>query len=309
MKLTNDEKNAIIKMHLDGYSNRQIARDILGRESRKSTVGDFLRTPNEDADIKNKAKILFIDIETSPSLAMVWKRYDVNISQDQVIAESFILTYSAKWLYDDNVMFGALSFEEVREENDKRIVGEIHDLLDRADLVVGHNGRDFDIKIINTRMIFHGFTPPSPFRIMDTLLIARKFFKFPSNKLSSLCEYLGLDTKLETGGFKLWRGYMFGDEESMQKMIEYNIQDSVILEQLYIKLRPWDKSHPNLQVFNTESFDILCPCCASDDVSKTDKLFTTNVSLFETYQCNSCGKWFRGRVNILLNRENIKPSI
>lgn len=308
MKLTRDEKDAIKDLHLKGYSVREIARDILGRESRKSTVTDYLRNL-KDKTPTNKAKILLFDLETSPSLAMVWKRFDVNISQDQVLSESFILTYSAKWLDDESVMFGALTFDEVKEENDQRLVRELYDLLDRADLVIGHNVNQFDVKVVNTRMIFHGFNPPSPYRTIDTLQMARSKFKFPSNKLGSLCEYLGLETKVETGGFKLWRGYMFGDKESIEKMIEYNINDTIILEQLYLKLRAWGKTHPNLQVFNNESFDILCPCCASDDIDKTDKLFTTNLSAFETYQCNSCGKWFRGRTNMLLNRETIKAGI
>lgn len=308
MKLTNEEKDAIKKLHLDGYSEREIAKEILGRESRRSTVNDYLRDLKNNL-IKNNTKILLIDIETSPSVFMGWGRFDVNVSQDQVLSESFILTYSAKWLYDESVMFGAISYEEVKEENDYRLVGELHDLLDKADIVIGHNVNRFDIKVINTRMVLHGFNPPSPYRTIDTLQMARANFKFPSNKLGSLCEYLGLETKVETGGFKLWRGYMLGDEESKQKMIEYNIQDTIILEQVYLKLRAWSRTHPNLQIYNNDIFDIICPCCESDDIKKTNKLFTTNLSAFETYQCNFCGKWFRGRNNMLLNREIIKSGI
>jgi DNA polymerase III epsilon subunit-like protein len=62
--------------------------------------------------------------------------------------------------------------------------------MDEADLICAHNGDAFDIKKINSRLIVNGFKPPSPFKTIDTLKIARRVFKFDSNKLDNIGRYL-----------------------------------------------------------------------------------------------------------------------
>jgi DNA polymerase elongation subunit (family B) len=286
----------------NGFSSREIAKEIFGDKiKRKSTINDFLYRTKIEPN-KSYSKILFLDIETAPSSGFYFgNRYEINISQDQVISESFILTYSVKYLGSDRIIYGALNYSEVKAENDFRIVSELYDLLNDADIIVAHNGKQFDIKVINARLIFNGFPPPTPYKVVDTLLIARRAFKFPSNKLDSLCHYLGLDVKKDTGGFKLWKGYMHGDTGSMDKMVEYNHQDVFILEQVYFKLRAWDTTHPNLNIYKNDGVDV-CPCCGAEEYKETGKRSHTNVCSYETFRCTSCGKIFKKRKNVLENR-------
>ena len=301
-RLTNEEKKKIFELSENGFSSREIAKEIFGDKiKRKSTINDFLYRTKIEPN-KSYSKILFLDIETAPSSGFYFgNRYEINISQDQVISESFILTYSVKYLGSDRIIYGALNYSEVKAENDFRIVSELYDLLNDADIIVAHNGKQFDIKVINARLIFNGFPPPTPYKVVDTLLIARRAFKFPSNKLDFICPYLNLDHKIHTEGFKLWKGYMQGDVESMEKMIEYNHQDVMILEQLYMKLRAWDTTHPNLNIYKNDGVAV-CPCCGSEEYVDTGKRSHTNVSSYETFRCSSCGKIFKKRKNVLENR-------
>lgn len=296
-KLTIEEQKQILALHEQGLSTRQIAKEIFGdKKTRKSTIYDFLVARNEKT--RTNPKILFLDIETAPSSGFYFgNRYEINISQEQVISESFILTYSAKYLGNENVIFGYLEYDDVKEENDFSLVEELYDLLNAADIVVAHNGKSFDMKVINTRLIYHGFPPPTPYKVIDTYLIAKRVFKFPSNKLDSLCQYMNLPTKISHDGFKMWKGYMHGETEAIAKMIEYNINDSIILEQLYLKLRAWDTQHPNLNVY-VENV-CVCPCCGSDKFAITEKNYYTSVAAYETYRCDVCGKIFKSRKNIL----------
>jgi len=309
-RLTETEKLKISQLNQKGLSSRQIAKRVFGSATRKSTINDFLKSLNkpEPLNILSKAKILIIDIETSPSLGYFWKRWKTNIYQEQVVSESHILTYSAKWLGDDNIIFGFLEEKEVKKENDERLVKELYSLLDSADLVIAHNAYGFDIPFINARLAYHNMTPPSPYRIIDTLRIARNNFKFPSNALDSLCKYLGIEGKTDNNGFATWRGFLNYDEECVKTMIDYNCNDVIILENLYLKLRAFDKSHPNIQVYSEINLNITCPCCGSEDVDKTDKLFYTSVSAFPTFVCLNCGKRFRERRNVL-DRENLIQGI
>lgn len=297
MKLTTEQQQKILEYKKYGYSSRDIALIVLGKKSRKSTVNDFLASQKQNV-IKPSPKILVFDIETSPSLAYVWGRYDQNVSQEQVISETFILSYAAKWLNQDGIMFGMLTGDEIEQENDLRIVKELRQLLDEADIVITHNGIKFDSKVVNTRMVFHGLFPPSPYKHIDTLVIAKSKFRFPSNRLGDLCKYLKIETKLETGGFSLWRNVLNKNEAAMEKMLQYNIRDCIILENVYIVLRAWHSTHPNLQVYSTNS-DTVCPCCMSDDITKTDQKVFTNIQGYELYVCEKCGKYFRSRKNII----------
>ena len=79
-------------------------------------------------------------------------------------------------------------------------------------------GDEFDIKKANARFIYHGLKPTKFYLSIDTKKVAKKYFKFDSNSLSSLGEYLGLGEKVDTGGYSLWKGCLLGDPASWKKM-------------------------------------------------------------------------------------------
>lgn len=296
MKLSPTEQEQIVTLFEQGYSSRTIAREVLGRETKKSTVNDFLRSRQLKTPLEasKTLKTLLLDIETSPCISYHWKRWKENIGQDQAISESFILTYAAKWLHDDAILFGNLDSNEVRQESDYRLVKELHALLEEADIIIAHNGYKFDLPVINTRIVYHRLPPPCPYRIVDTYRIAKALFRFPSNSLDALAAYLGVGRKTKTGGFMLWRNYMQGDEEAITTMIEYNIDDVELLEGVYLLLRSWDKKHPNVM----PEHDHCCPACGSSNVAQLHHFVYTTNSKFVVYHCRQCQKKFRSKTRI-----------
>lgn len=294
-KLTRKQKEEIDQLKSKGLSSRSIAKKVLGRSSRKSTVTDYLKT-KEQYEVPKDVKILLFDLETAPAISYFWgKRYDINVGQEQIISESFILSYSVKWLDNENIISGSLNYEEVKSEDDSRLCKELFELLNQSDIVIAHNGKNFDVPLLNARLIYNGFNPPLPFRIVDTLLTARRHFRFPSNKLNDLAIYLDVGEKVDTGGFSLWRDYLHGSEEARDNMVAYNIHDVVLLEGVYLKLRAWDSTHPNINNYIEEN---CCPVCGSEDFEATGKLYRTNVSQYYTYRCEKCGRIFRNRKRI-----------
>jgi hypothetical protein len=135
-------------------------------------------------------------------------------------------------------------------------------------------------------MIIHGFDPPSPYKEVDTLKLARKHFAFTSNRLGDLCNTLGIGTKEETGGFKTWKGCLNGDEKAWATMKKYNKHDVVILEELYLKLRPWATTMPNLATMAGRPD--ACPKCGSQAGMMIRGYRHTAVSRKVTLQCKSC---------------------
>lgn len=247
------------------------------------------------------ARVLLLDIETAPIDAAVWKIWQENVGLEQIGADWYILSFSAKWLGDKKAK--VMYFDSAGrpdKENDQHLLGKLWDLLDAADIAVAHNGRRFDLRKINTRFIINGFPPPSPYVIVDTLEIAKRHFAFTSNKLQFLSETLCASKKRLHGqfpGYLLWKECLRDNPKAWAEMRRYNIQDVVTLEELYLLLRPWMVGHPNVGNIGGDAKRITCPKCGSTHVHKRGSYYT-QVGVYQRYRCASCGGWSRGREQI-----------
>lgn len=238
------------------------------------------------------AKILILDIETAPNVAYVWRFFKENISAKQVKENSYIMSFAAKWLGDDEI-----TYVENRTGDESQLLGILYGLLDMADFVVAHNGARFDLPKIKGRGLVGGLTPPAPYKIIDTCQIARREFGFESNSLEYLCEILDLPRKLshkKFPGFELWLQCLKQNDEAWEEMREYNIHDVECLEALYEKIKSYDSRHPNVAVLADNPNGISCPKCGSED-SHRRGFYYTNVGKYQRYRCNSCGGWHRTR--------------
>jgi DNA polymerase elongation subunit (family B) len=230
-------------------------------------------------------KILHLDIESSPNTAHVWGLWQQNVSINQLMESSYVLCYAAKWQDEEDIYF-----DSVHQSKPKAMLKGIHGLLDSADAVVHYNGTKFDIPTLNKEFILHGFNPPSPYKQIDLLRVVRSNFRFPSNKLDYVAQRLNLGKKHEHEGHELWVKCMNGDKDAWKRMEDYNIQDVVLLEQLYHKLLPWIKNHPNQNLF---SDSVGCPTCGSHHLQKRGTAIST-TGTYQRYQCKSCGSWSQG---------------
>lgn len=319
--LDHKAKNRILDLSAKGYSNRSIAQKMnIG----KSTIGDFLSKNshkewwmNEAALNKNPEtseppfKMLFHDIETAPTEAYVWGRFKQNIGHNQVIQEGYALTWSAQWFGQDDIMWDSIHTQEdweesIPTEDDFEICKTLWSLYDEADIIVAHNA-NFDIKTMNSRFVYWGLKPPSPYKVIDTLKIARQKFRFPSNRLDALADFLSVGRKQDTGGFDLWRGCKNGDKASFEKMLKYNINDVDLLRKVYMKLRAWDDKHPNLSNYYEDS-DKRCVVCGGNSLIPTKQKVHTGVSSFPALLCVDCGHWSRGRENVK-SKEKMKNTL
>lgn len=240
-----------------------------------------------------KAKIVFLDVETAPSLGFCWGKYDQTIIDFK--SDWYMLSFAYKWSGDKTKIKGLIDYPGFKRnvEDDKKLMQDLWKILDEADIVIGHNGDKFDIKKANTRFILHGLPPPSPYKTVDTLKIARKFFKFDSNKLDDLARYLGLGRKLAHTGFHLWRGCMTGDAKSWKMMKQYNGHDVDLLEKIYFLMRAWASNHPNVNQDNKG----FCPKCGSENIQRRGFSFTL-LRRKQRYRCMDCTGWYEGSATL-----------
>lgn len=236
-----------------------------------------------------KAKILFLDIETAPIEAFVWGLFDQNVGLDMIITDWSILSWCAKWLGSKDVYY-----QDVRNEkhvrNDKNILKGIWKLLNEADIIITQNGRSFDEKKLNTRFLLNGMQPPSKFKHLDTLQIAKSKFAFTSNKLEYMSKTVNvvfkkLDHK-DFPGFKLWKECLAGNKKAWKDMEAYNKHDVLALEELYLKFQPWDNA-VNFSVYDEDDTTLRCNCGAADYVK--DGHNYTATGKFQRYRCKKCG--------------------
>ena len=239
-----------------------------------------------------KANILIFDIETAPLKAYIWSRWKQNIYLDQTISEWFMICWSAKWLDSEEVFSECLTPDEIKEEKDNRIVKQLWSLIDQADIVIAHNGKRFDVPKINSRFIMAGLPPTSTYIQIDTKEVAVKQFGFSSNKLDALAGYFNIEHKDDTN-FELWADCMKGNQEALDYMESYNRKDVVILEKVYLKLRPWIKNHPNIGLYQ-EKDNMICPTCGSKDLKEDGSFYYTSANKYKVMRC-SCGAISRVR--------------
>ena len=251
-----------------------------------------------DRKADSKLKILLFDVETAPCRGYMWSLWKEAGSMSFVEADWYLLCWAAKWLGSKQVMSSGLTdFDGYKKspENDKEVLQKLWKLLDEADIVIAHNGAQFDRCKVNSRFVANGIMPPAPYRIIDTLQVARKTFAFTSNRLNDLGEALRVGKKLDTGGFGLWKKCGSGDPKAWKKMVAYCKRDVLLLERVYLKLRPFMEQHPTVVM---EPSDALCLKCGSDKIHYRGYGYT-NLSKFRKYSCTACGGWGRERVNLL----------
>jgi len=233
-------------------------------------------------------KILFFDIETSPNCGWTWEKYEQDVISFEKQRE--LLSFAYKW------QDGKIKVESKRTNTERQLLLKLHKLFNEADIIIGHNAQDFDCKMANSFFVHDGLKPPSPYKIIDTLKIARSKFRFNSNKLDDLGEYLGFGRKIETGGFKLWLQCIKGNRNAWRKMEKYNKQDVVLLARVYEKLAPWVKT-PELNING-----LKCPFCSSTNVIKRGWALT-RVFKRQRWVCKNCGRWSASNQKVKYNNE------
>lgn len=237
--------------------------------------------------LRTKRRRLFFDIETSPNIGLFWQAgYKQRIDYDNIITERAIICICYKWEGEEVVY----SLEWDKKKCDKRLLTEFIKVANHSDEMIGHNGDKFDLTWIRTRCLLHDIPMFPKYTTIDTLKIARQQFRFNSNRLNYIAQYLGIGQKIPTE-FGLWKDVLLkNDREALSRMVEYCKQDVILLEQVYGKLKNHypHKTHYGV-IFNQDRG--TCPECGSDDLVKQKHIVKASGAKYIKYQCKTCGKY------------------
>lgn len=244
-------------------------------------------------------KVLVFDIETLPMEVYSWRIGNkLSVNHNNILKEWSVLSWSAKWLYDSEIMSDCVTPEEAINREDGRVCQSLWELFNEADVLIGHNGRNFDVRKMNARFIYHEMLPPSPYEVIDTYKDITRVAAFTSFKQDYLTKFFQLEEKLSTD-FELWHRCAIGEQEALDEMLEYNKHDVMGLEELYITLRPWMTRHPSMNLFYPDTDGKRCSKCASTDVELMTELYPTPSGRYRMYRCNKCGGMGRMGKNLI----------
>lgn len=255
------------------------------------------------------AKILLYDLETAPMEVYAWRFWKQTVTPAMLIKDWSLLSWSAKWLFHDEVKGQVVTPKEAHDRNDESIIKSLWDLMEEADIIIAHNGAKFDVKKMNARFLINGLNPPTPYRVIDTLRVLTRVFGFSDNSMNGINTTLGLMNKMEHEGMGMWKKSVNGSRaeaaQALNTMLSYNKVDVLALEDLYLHIRPWIKSHPNVNLYqeylgNIE--DIKCTNCGSVNLEWKGKYYTP-AGRYCSFRCSACGAIGRSRYSDLSKEE------
>lgn len=233
-----------------------------------------------------KPRVILWDLETAPIIAATFSLYPERIYHSNILEDWFIICACWKELGEKEVHHLQIK----TKGDDKELVSKLRDIIADADCLVYQNGDRFDLKKLNSRLIYHRLPPLPPVPTVDTLKQVKKIGAMTSNRLDYLGAHLIGQKKIETGR-GLWLKAMNADKTALKDMVNYCKQDVNLLEKLYLRLLPYMKTHPHLGVLRGHDKDVSCRVCDSTNIEKRGTYVTNTGALRQKHQCKKCGSW------------------
>jgi uncharacterized protein YprB with RNaseH-like and TPR domain len=175
--------------------------------------------------------------------------------------------------------------------DDHGLVKNFAEVYNEADYHVTHYGPRFDLPMVQSKLIKYGEPPLPPKLAIDTWRVARNNLQLHSNRLGSLAEFLGVEHEKSPIRFDQWLKAAFGDRAALREVKEHCRLDVIVLEEVFIKLRPWIREEPVRHLF-VSTPDMACTSCGSERLQRRG-FHISRTRRYQRYQCQDCGKWVR----------------
>lgn len=232
-------------------------------------------------------KTLIMDMELAYALYYAYpSKKPQYLSSRQVKERTFCPC--ATWNWDHQVHVNKVSVLDdpkrfkKNHKDDYVVAVALHEAMSEADIIVAHNGDQFDIKQANTLFIRHNLGPIPEKKSVDTLKVARKYFAFEGNDLADLCKRFGVPDKLEKPDFiKITEG----DPGEIRKAVKYCGRDTLSLKGVLHHLKPYIRRYPSLRKYKDKI--TCCDACGSKRLQNKGSYFCG--SLYYRVKCMECG--------------------
>lgn len=237
-------------------------------------------------------KILLLDLELTFAVYYAYpSKREQYLSDKNIIHDQFCTCAAWKWAHEKSTHVVKITddkkWSKKNFRNDYIVAKKLHALMTEADVIVAHNGDNFDIKHANTLFRKHGLGPVPETKSIDTLKVARKYFAFPGNSLDSLAKRFGSKGKNKKPN---WYKMTDGDKKEIDIAAKYCKNDVKELEIIFKELRPYIVNYPQLKHKSSPFKCVKCGC--TESIKGGTKLFAGGR--YNRHQCKGCGGWSKG---------------
>jgi uncharacterized Fe-S cluster protein YjdI len=237
--------------------------------------------------------LCFFDIETA--LMEVYTHYigsKVSVYHNQIKQDKRVICISYKEAGWENPKH--LTWDN---GDDTKMLKKFREIASKYPVLIGQNGDEFDIKVLNGMMWARGLPPFKNIHSLDTLKMSRYNMKLVSHKLDYKLQVIrGAGNGKVKMEMQDWIDVQNGNKVALKKMVEYCDEDVNGLEDVFWSLLPYVNKLPfNLGVLLHGDRD-SCPQCGSKEFKKNGTR-PSNVGLKQRWICHGCGNdWTDSRL-------------
>lgn len=257
--------------------------------------------------VTQKLSVLVFDLETAPGEAYMFSPKMRYIPHYMVKHLPFVTMWSAAWLHGGKVMSDCATPSEINMRDDSRVVQSMADLMREADIVLAHNGDNFDVPWIRGRCWINDLEPLGPIASIDTKKLSARDFAMPHNNLDALIQAKLGTSKIKTD-FSWWKDIIElqdeAKEKALRRMLRYCKKDTKELRDLFKTMIPHVHRLPRL-VDSTDAY--ICPTCGSDKIQKRGKK-RTKAYTYQQFYCNHCRRYSSEKSNDRTNRTELRST-
>ena len=267
--LTKKDKNYIKKKYESGSPRHEIQLELcekfnvsprtIRRWAKRLELGLM------KSSIVNPDNILIYDIETSKAKAEVWWTGKQYVRANQIVEEPKVITICYKWLGENQVH--ALTWDE--NQSDEKMLKEFLKVYNQADMIIGQNNNNFDNRWINARAAKYNLFVNMHVKSFDIMKQTKKHFRLLGYGMGYITKFLKVPTKLEHEGAIMWEMVQNGtkaqQKEYLKKMVDYNRQDIIATEAMYLRLRKYMGHKMHFGTL-TGKEKYTCPSCGGSNV-------------------------------------------
>lgn len=256
------------------------------------------------AQVRNR--ILILDVERVDGITQqhYWDRGDLKnryVHYETVVRHPRTTIVCAKWYDDDEI----IQLAEWDKGGRKQFLRKVHRLMEKADIIVGHNLDRADVPWLKGDLhVEAGLPPLPPFKTVDTLKVMRREFGqgAPFKSLDAFCQIVGLQSKTDSyDRHAMERAVSEKSVEDRERLTEYCAGDVIATQGLLDWLRPHIKNHPHLFADGTDSLTTCNRC--GHETEPTSKRYVANVLSYSMRKCPHCGGY--SRISIAPERQSV----
>ena len=237
---------------------------------------------------KERLEGLKEEAETSRPRILMW-----DIEAEDLKADwGEMICYAIKPLGEEPYAVSTLDFRKRRRtylDWDKEVVRQAVKDLSEADAVVTWYGWRSDRRFLNARCAYYGFDPiPPSLPHIDCWRTAKDHMGLSSNRLNNVQDFFKLATEKTPLEKDTWRKARRGHRDSSKYVVDHCLADVIVLEEAYLKLRPYMPTHPNVNLMIGSRHS--CPKCgAGQEYVGTAGVHYATTRCYIRVRCSSCG--------------------